>query len=80
MPGKPWTTEEQATFLAGYTQQYQQAQSDGTLPAFWPRIYREWFQRYSEQGSMFPGSTTLTMEQEDLLRAKINKRQRVSNS
>jgi len=38
MPGKPWTTNEQASFLHGYVPQYLAAQKDGTVSAFWPRV------------------------------------------
>ena len=79
MPGKPWTTPEQAKFLEGYLLQYWESKSDGSQSSvFWPRIFREWFAKYSEKDSMFPGCTELTTEQEGMLRPKIEGRKTVS--
>jgi hypothetical protein len=81
MPGKPWTTKEQADFLSGYIPQYVQGQSSHTLSSvFWPLVYREWFEKYSEKEQLFPGVTHLTAEQEDLLRNKLDERRGVSSS
>jgi hypothetical protein len=81
MPGRPWTTKEEADFLAEYIPQYVQAQSNHSLSSvFWPLVYREWFEKYSEKERLFPGVTHLTAEQEDLLRDKLDQRRMVSSS
>lgn len=78
MPGKPWTTDEQASFLQGYVPQYLAAQKDGTVSAFWPRVYRDWFEQYPERPIVFPGSEELSETQEEKLKDEICKRRQVS--
>ena len=79
MPGKPWTTDEQARFLTSYLRQYHEMQSNGTLSSvFWPLVYREWFQAYPERSIVFPGCEELTVEQEGLIKSRLEERRKVS--
>src|ERR1700726_4018770 len=78
MTGKRWTIGHQAVFLDGYILQYLKAKADGSQSVFWPLLYRAWFERYSEREALFLGLTTLTEEQEDALKSKIETRHKVS--
>ena len=81
MPGKPWTTEEQATFLTGHFQPFLDAQANKEISTvFWPRIYREWFEKYPEKEVLFPGYTSLTEEQEKELQSALNERRKVARN
>jgi hypothetical protein len=78
MPGKPWTTQDQANFLQSYVVQFQEAQANRDLSTFWPRIFREWFERFPEKEAIFPECEALTEAQEGQLKEAINQRYKVS--
>jgi hypothetical protein len=78
MPGKPWTTDDQAQFLKDQLPQYYEMQSNGTLSSFWPRLDREWFQAFPERAVAFPGCDELTAEQEEILKSKLDERRKAS--
>jgi hypothetical protein len=78
MPGKTWATKEQTAFLVERVPQYEEARATKKLSLYWPRLYREWFEKYPEKDSLFPGCDTLTEAQDIALRDAIVYRQQVS--
>lgn len=79
MPGRSWTTEEQATFLTGYVEQYMDAQANKEISsAFWPRIFREWFAKYPEKNDVFPEYGPPTEGQNKEWQSALDARRRVS--
>jgi hypothetical protein len=79
MPGKQWTTEEQRTFLTDRIPQFLEAQASGGLTMYWPRIYREWFEKFPEKEVLFPGCDELSVEQEERLKKEFHIRRKVNN-
>jgi hypothetical protein len=78
MPGKPWTTDEQAAFLTSYMPQYYKMKTNSTLSSiFWPLLFCEWFRVYPERSTWLPGSEELTVEQENLLGLKFKEQRKV---
>ena len=78
MPGRTWTNPDQAQFLKTYLPQYFDMHANGTLAAFWPCVDSEWFQKYPERDLWFPGNGELTVEEEVILRTKLDDRRKVS--
>jgi len=81
MTGKRWASDVQTEFLTKYVARYLEAQGNGTLStAFWPMVFREWFQAFPEKETVFPGCDELTEEQEELLKSKLDARRKVSST
>jgi hypothetical protein len=79
MPGKPWTSADQAAFLTENLPHYLEAQASKVLSAaFWPRIFREWFEKFPEREALFPGVVSLTEEQVAQLQTALEDRHKVS--
>jgi len=78
MPGKPWTTDEQVVFLTKNIPHFLEAQAAKTLPAFWPRIFREWFEKFPEKDVIFPEVASLTEAQAATLQSALADRRKVS--
>ena len=54
MPKRPWAQDEQLKFLEGRLPEYCIVQPTKDYQDFWPQLYQDWFETWSERKQVFP--------------------------
>ncbi|KAF9471564.1 hypothetical protein BDN70DRAFT_901249 [Pholiota conissans] len=76
MPGKSWTSDEQAVFLNSLLAEYVSAKSTKKYGPFWSKLRDLWFARWPEHKVTYPDKdvTELTTDERQRVTLDMNKR------